>query len=222
MADFEETLEALESLLSERSQDVDPNRHIHIAWLCIQEPGHRVEDTEIQLHTMLARHMPVIGVITKSMSDQGFRAEVQRLLPLTRNVVRVNPRCRSSGPPDGVRYPGLSDNGVCSECSPKSICRSSKASIELKVSHSHKIVGAAATAAASPIPFTDAAIFEVPIQVGMIAGITATFGLQLSAAFISTLAASAAGSTAAATFVGRSGHNLFKMFRESELPLGPD
>ena len=33
--------------------------------------------------------MPVLGVITKARADQGFRAEVQRLLPEAKNVVRV-------------------------------------------------------------------------------------------------------------------------------------
>ena len=33
--------------------------------------------------------LPVLGVITKVRADQGFRAEVQRLLPEARNVVRV-------------------------------------------------------------------------------------------------------------------------------------
>ena len=33
--------------------------------------------------------MPVLGIITKARSDEEFRAEVQRLLPEARNVVRV-------------------------------------------------------------------------------------------------------------------------------------
>lgn len=56
-------------------------------------------------------------------------------------------------------------------------------------------------AGASPIPFSDAVIL-VPIQIGMLAGISSVFGLEVSTAFLSTLVAAAAGATGA-TFVGR-------------------
>ena len=75
-----------------------------------------------------------------------------------------------------------------------------KASIKQKISRAHKIVAtAAATAAASgaiPIPFSDAVVL-VPIQVGMFAGISAVFGLDLSKSFLGTLISSSIGSTAA-------------------------
>ena len=67
----------------------DPERHIHVAWLCIHEVGRRVQDAESGLCRALSEHTPVLGVITKARSDEGFRAEVQRLLPEARNVVRV-------------------------------------------------------------------------------------------------------------------------------------
>ena len=91
LADYEETFQSLERLILERQQDVDPNRHIHVAWICIQEPGRRVEQAEIELQNLLHRAgIPIVGVITKAMSDQGFKAEVQKLLPKTKNIVRVN------------------------------------------------------------------------------------------------------------------------------------
>ncbi|MDQ3386848.1 MAG: hypothetical protein M3475_04490 [Actinomycetota bacterium] len=90
MADFASTLEPLESLISERRKDPDPNKHIHVAWVCIAEDLRRVEKAETELTEMLSKFVPVIGVITKARSDEGFRAEVQHLLlPETKNVVRV-------------------------------------------------------------------------------------------------------------------------------------
>ncbi|HBU7089093.1 TPA: 50S ribosome-binding GTPase, partial [Klebsiella pneumoniae] len=53
MSQFKETHADLEKLITERSSDRDSNRHIHVAWLCIQEDGRRVEQAEIDLHTML-------------------------------------------------------------------------------------------------------------------------------------------------------------------------
>ena len=70
---------------------------------------------------------------------------------------------------------------------------------------------AAATTGAIPIPFSDAAAL-VPIQVGMLAGITAVFGFEVKRAFLSTLVSSTITGTGA-TLVGRTiVSNLLKMF----------
>src|SRR5690606_9547853 len=58
-------------------------------WLCVLEDSRRVEEAEIALHQALSKTLPVIGVITKARSDNGFKSEVEKLLPMCRNVVRV-------------------------------------------------------------------------------------------------------------------------------------
>jgi uncharacterized protein (DUF697 family) len=67
------------------------------------------------------------------------------------------------------------------------------------------IVGTAAASAAgigaSPIPFADA-VLVIPIQVAMVAGITATYALSISEGSLSSLVASTVGG-AAATLTGR-------------------
>jgi GTPase SAR1 family protein len=89
MADFPEALRALQSFVAERQADRDGNKHVHVAWVCIAEDLRRVEEAETRLAEALSRHMPVVAVVTKARSDQGFRAVVQELLPAARNVVRV-------------------------------------------------------------------------------------------------------------------------------------
>jgi len=89
MADFGQTLAALKAFVLERSKDVDPSKHFHVGWVCISEDLRRVEPAEEQLTKMLAEFMPVVAIITKARSDQGFRAVVQQLLPQAGNVVRV-------------------------------------------------------------------------------------------------------------------------------------
>jgi GTPase SAR1 family protein len=89
MADFVSTMKSLKQLISDRKRDRDEKRHIHVAWVCIAEDLRRVEEAETALVAMLADFVPVIGVLTKARSDKGFRAEVQRLLPHARNVIRV-------------------------------------------------------------------------------------------------------------------------------------
>ena len=81
-----------------------------------------------------------------------------------------------------------------------------KADLELKRRRARMVVGTAAAStvgvAAAPIPFADAALL-VPIQIGMLAGITATYGLSIGEGFLTTLVAATLGSTVA-TMTGRS------------------
>jgi len=210
MKAFRETLTELENLVSTRNRDTDHKRHIHVAWLCIQEGGSRVESAEIDLHNMLSKHMPVIGVITKAKNDNGFKNEVQKLLPQARNIIRIRaiPEQFDDGhimPPMGLEELVQLTSEVIPEAIRNAFSAAQKASIQNKKDSANKIVVAAAATAvaagASPIPFSDAAIL-VPIQIGMLAKISAVFGLTLSKAFLMTLVASVAGAGGAA-YVGR-------------------
>ena len=203
---FKETIDELEQLVISRAGETEVKKHIHVAWLCIHEDGRRVEDAEMELHKTLAKHMPVIGVVTKARADQGFRAEVQRLLPETRNVVRV--RALGEKLDDGhvIQPMGLIELvEVTMEVIPDAVRRAfaaaQKASVEKKKSEAHKIViaasGVAGAVGLAPIPFADATLL-IPIQVTMLARISSAFGLELSTAFLSTLVATMAGAAGAA------------------------
>ncbi len=201
MNEFSNTIEELETLISERCTDMDSNRHIHLAWLCVQEDGRRVEDAEVMLHDMLSKHVPLITVITKARSDNGFKAEVLNLLPKSRNVTRV--RAISEKFDEGFELPSMGlkelveiSSEVIPEGKRRALSAAQKANLQYKKNQAHKIVATATTAAAaagaSPIPMSDVAILA-PIQVGMIAGITSVFGVELSKATLSTLISSAIG-----------------------------
>ena len=210
LKEYRQNIATLAELVGKKAKETDAYEHIHVAWVCVSEDGRRVEEAEIELHRRLAEFMPVLGVITKARSDEGFRAEVQRLLPEAKNVVRV--RALKERLDDGhVLEPvGLCDlvkatEEVIPDGVQRAFAAAQKASIELKKKAAHKVVGAAAVTAAgagaTPIPFADALIL-VPIQIGMLAGISATFGIEVSRAFLSTLVAAIAGTTGA-TFLGR-------------------
>ncbi len=197
MADFNETLGALKTLINERTRLPDHNQHIHVAWVCIAEDSRRVEPAEESLVKMLAdRNIPVIAVITKTRSDQGFRQKVIEILPDVRNAVSVRAVQEVLDDEDVVLKPkGLKELvELTMEVVPESLRRAftaaQKVDIELKRTQSHLIVAGFATtaagAAAVPIPFSDA-IAIVPIQVAMLAGISATFGLSVDKSFLSTL-----------------------------------
>ncbi|GAB4211071.1 MAG: GTP-binding protein [Synechococcales cyanobacterium] len=213
MADFSETLEALKSLINLRSRNTDSNQHIHVAWICIAEDSRRIEPAEEELVKMLAdRNIPVIAVITKARADQGFRAEVLRILPLVMNAVRVRAIAEELDEGIVLRAMGLKDlvdltMQVVPEGLKRAFTAAQKIDIELKKTQSHRIVAGAAASAASlaaiPIPFSDA-IGIVPIQVGMLAGISATFGLPIDQSFLTTTVGSivtGAGGTLAKRFI---------------------
>jgi uncharacterized protein (DUF697 family)/GTP-binding protein EngB required for normal cell division len=199
MKDFPQTLDALKSLINERSRKTDSNQHIHVAWICISEDSRRVEPAEKDLVRMLAdRNIPVIAVITKARSDQGFRAKVLQILPLVRNAVRV--RAIEEELDEDIVLPamGLKDLvDLTMEVVPEGLKRAftaaQKVDIELKKTQSRAIVATAAASAAGiaavPIPFSDA-VGIVPIQIGMLAGISATFGLSIDKSFLSTIVGS--------------------------------
>jgi uncharacterized protein (DUF697 family) len=210
MADFSTTLESLESFVSERHKDPDEKKRIHVAWVCIAEDLRRVEEAETKLTVMLAKYMPVIGVVTKARSDQGFQAEVQRLLPLTKNVIRI--RAISEQFDDGHLLPPMGLEKLVEltmELFPEghrtALIAAQKADLALKRQRAHQIVAAAAATAggfgAAPIPFSDF-VTIIPVQVGMLAGITAAYGLPFSTGFLSTLVMSTVGGSAA-TLTGR-------------------
>lgn len=186
MAALGDTLDELESLLVSRSKETDVSRHIHVAWICIHEDGRRVEEAEIKLHEMLARHVPVIGVITKARSDQGFKAEVQRLLPEAVNVVRVRALPEELDEGVSLEPMGLEELvDVTVQVIPEGIRRAfvaaQKASREQRKREADSIVAWAVAQAAligvTPIPFSDAALL-IPLQIRMIARISALYGIS--------------------------------------------
>ena len=80
-----------------------------------------------------------------------------------------------------------------------------RVALQQKVNQAHKVVAAAATAAATaaavPVPFSDA-LAIVPIQISMLAGISACFGLDVSKGFLGTVV-SGSFSSLAGTLGGR-------------------
>ncbi len=210
MAEFAATIANLKSFLAERRAEHDPRRHIHVAWVCIAEDLRRVENAESALVEMLADFMPVLGVITKARADNGFRAEVQRLLPRTTNTLRVRSIAEQlddghSLPPMGLVELVRATVDLIPEGQRRAFVAAQKADLALKRKKSQFIVAGAVVAATGvafiPLPFADA-LALVPIQIGMLAGITATYGLDFSDGFLSTLLGATVGS-GAATLGGR-------------------
>lgn len=206
MADFSSTLESLESFISERHSEPDQKKHIHVAWVCIAEDSRRVERADEELTVMLSKFVPVIGVITKARADQGFRDEVQNLLPQSKNIVRVRAILEQDDdghtrPPMGLVELVELTMELFPEGHKSALAAAQKADLALKRNRAHKIVAGAAVTAFGigvvPIPLSDA-VPLVSLQIGMLARISAVYGLSFSSAFLSTLVASTVGGAIAA------------------------
>ncbi len=200
-ARYRETLEQLRKLVIGR-QAGDTERQVHAAWLCLSEDGRRVQDAEIELAAMLVRAgVPFLVVITKARADQGFAGVVADLLPGGAGVYRVRALTEVLDDghvlaPFGLRELIEATVELVPESSRNAFAAAQKVSLDLKVRRARLIVNAAAASAAAtaavPLPLSN--LFTLaPVQLGMLAGINATFGLSLSKTFLQTVISSALG-----------------------------
>ena len=210
ISEYKDTVQELEKLIQDKKRSEDPNQHIHIAWLCVMEDSRRIEDAEMKLAEMLDKYMPVVGVITKSVSDNGFRQIVQDLLPQARNIVRV--RAKETILDDGYKMPAMGLESLVEltmdlvpETQKNAFAAAQRVSLDQKRQRAHAVVAGAAAmaggAGAAPLPFSDA-LAIIPIQLSMLAGISAVWGLPVSTTFLGTLVSGAI-TGSAGTFVGR-------------------
>lgn len=200
VVDYESTKAQLKEAIKTRNEDPDAKKHIHVGWICISEDSRRVEDADVELVKMLQEFkIPVVAVITKARSDSGFKSEVQRLLDDCRQVVRV--RAIHETFDDEIQLPpmGLKElvEVTCQlfpEGQKNAFIAAQKVDLAKKRESSHMAVATAALSAggvaAIPIPFSDA-VGIVPIQIGMLAAISAIFGLKINEGFLSTVLSSA-------------------------------
>ncbi len=200
-ARYRETLQELQQLINKRRTG-DEKQQIHACWLCISEDSRRVQEAEIELARLLhATGVPVLVVITKARSDQGFADVVRELIPHAHGVYRL--RALSEVLDDGhvLRPFGLEElleatMELIPEASRNALAAAQKVSMDLKVRRARAVVSAAsvsaAAAAAVPLPMSN--LFTLaPVQLGMLAGINATFGVRFSQTYLQTVLASALG-----------------------------
>jgi uncharacterized protein (DUF697 family)/GTP-binding protein EngB required for normal cell division len=208
---YQAIIDELKAEVVKKNRQEDPAEHIHVAWLCIAEGSRRVEEGEISLAKMLEdAGIPVIVVITTAVSDQGFKSVVEKEFHMVRNVVRVNsvPLPLDEGAIAPIRGCDILVDltmQVVPEGQRNAFAAAQRVKLDYKVERAWKAVHIAAAVAggvgAAPIPFSDAVLIA-PTQIGMIASISAVFGIDLETDFIGTVVASLL-SSAGASFAGR-------------------
>jgi uncharacterized protein (DUF697 family) len=228
MADYRETDEQLRKFVAERRNSTDPAQHIHLAWICIAEDLRRVEEAEHDLVAKLSEYVQVVGVITKARADQGFRQKVHDILPILTNVIRVRALREEFDDGHVIEPMGMAElmqhsMQLIPGAHQRAWAAAQQVDLDMKASKSHQAVATAALSAggvaAVPIPFADA-LAIVPIQVSMIAGITAIFGLPLTEGFLSSLVVSVLGG-GGGVFLGRTiVTNLLKLIPGAGSAIG--
>ena len=60
MEEYQEIVDSLEQTVIAQNMSKDTTQHIHCAWVCVSEGSRRVEKPEVELHSRMAKHMPVL------------------------------------------------------------------------------------------------------------------------------------------------------------------
>ena len=194
------------------------NDAIHCIWYCINAFSDRAEDQEIEWIRELSKEnqiiqVPIIIVITKSLSKNQAECLRNKLLDENLNVIQVIPVLAEDYMLDDgyvAKSFGLDTLvKVMAEALPDELLDTLHnvqiASLSEKKRYAQTVVATATTLAigegAAPIPFSDVALL-IPTQLSMIASITVIFGFDVSKSVLTAFLSSAIGS-GGATLLGK-------------------
>lgn len=183
-----------------------------VAYYCINANSSRIEPMEIRLIKYLASKMPVILILTQSIGESAINLEkylINQNLPV-QAIIRV--MAKDYVVTDDFKIPvfGLKElversfgllpsnlHSAFNNAQQIDIQRKSKAARRW----ARRYIVSTFSVGFTPIPFSDATVL-VPMQVGMMAHITAIFGVSLDYSTALGLIG-AIGGTGSATYVGR-------------------
>ena len=190
------------------------SEQLHVAWFCVRGMDRRFEETEAEfVRNLHEAGLPVIVVLTQvPMRDGHYHpdaVEQARLITAKQLPIFGGRPFLTFAKAD--RFTGQEPHGLREvldatfRCAPDGVQGALVAAQEIdqarKATEAQRFIGVACTsaaaAAASPIPFSDAAML-VPIQLGMMARIAHLYKIKFERAALMGIAA-----TTAATQVGR-------------------
>lgn len=222
-----ESFMEIKDIIAKGAMSPDVSEKIHCLLYCINTAANRIETSEIGFlkeftHGGNILQVPVIVVLTQSFSKKNaeqLKAVIEwENLPIAQ-VVPLLAEPYELDEDNVIPSYGLDVlvevmKQVLPEELEMTLQNVQIASIKEKVKLADKYVLAAASSAAAaaavPLPVADS-VALIPIQVGMIAKITAVFGIDVSANIVAGIISSLAGS-AGATIAGRElAANLLKL-----------
>lgn len=204
-----EIIAEVREFLKKKESENDP---IHVAYFVVSAQSARIEDAEINLINELAKFMPVILVLSKYFGDEARELDkymhsldlnVADIIPVLAKEMRLSSSLVIK--PQGLKELVQKTVSLIPEETKNSFINAQHADIDLKVkrarSWAKKYIATTFGVGFVPIPFSDASVL-VPMQVAMLAHITAIFGLSLDKTRLTSIVA-AVGGTGGATFLGR-------------------
>ncbi len=204
-----EIIAEVREFLKNMESENDP---IHVAYFVVSAQSARIEDAEINLINELAKFMPVILVLSKYFGDEARELDkymhsldlnVADIIPVLAKEMRLSSSLVIK--PQGLKELVQKTVSLIPEETKNSFINAQHADIDLKVkrarSWAKKYIATTFGVGFVPIPFSDASVL-VPMQVAMLAHITAIFGLSLDKTRLTSIVA-AVGGTGGATFLGR-------------------
>lgn len=204
-----EIIAEVREFLKNKESENDP---IHVAYFVVSAQSARIEDAEINLINELAKFMPVILVLSKYFGDEARELDkymhsldlnVADIIPVLAKEMRLSSSLVIK--PQGLKELVQKTVSLIPEETKNSFINAQHADIDLKVkrarSWAKKYIATTFGVGFVPIPFSDASVL-VPMQVAMLAHITAIFGLSLDKTRLTSIVA-AVGGTGGATFLGR-------------------
>lgn len=189
-----------------------PTEAIHFVYYCIHGGMGRIEEQELLLIEHLSQKLPVIIVITQAYSQASFEfkqyleahlSQVKAVIPVLAKPVKLANGQEMSA--FGLKELIMTTMAILPEELHQAFINAQQADIDLKVTKAKrwakKYISSAFGIGFIPIPVADASLL-VPMQISMLAQITALFGLSLDMAQIMSFLAGIGG-TSGATALGK-------------------
>jgi uncharacterized protein (DUF697 family)/GTP-binding protein EngB required for normal cell division len=200
---------------------------IHCILYCVSVTSHRFEDNEAEFiknlqKKIITHNIPIFIVLTQAFNKAdaaelkdhiaSYNLKIEAIVPVLAKDYYVDEDYTAKK--RGVAELAELISKAIPESVKETFAAIQCANLELKRKNALKIVGGSAAVAAGigavPIPFSDAALL-VPEQVGMMAGITAVFGIPVEKATLAAVISATVGA-GGAVILGRTiVSNLLKL-----------
>ncbi|WP_051912460.1 YcjF family protein [Carnobacterium funditum] len=209
----QEVLKEIFDTISEGKKTTSTSdEEIHLVYYCVNANSSRIEPLELDLIKKLSTKIPVVVVLTQSIGNQAkeFKKYIENLnLPIY-GVVNVMAQefvisNEVSITPFGLKKLIEMSFQIIPEEQKRAFNNAQQVDIERKAksarSWASKYIATSFGVGFMPIPFSDASVL-VPMQLTLLAHITAIFGISMDKATITSMLA-AVGGTGGATYAGR-------------------
>lgn len=219
---FNEARNDILKLIEEKQNQCIPDKIIHSIWYCVNAASNRFEETEKDFVKQLSDKsgIPVTVILTQSFSKDAkilkehIESEISNckvLCVLAKDYpIDEEYTKKSYGLKDLVDY----TINIIPDTAKKAFAAAQKVDIHKKRLAAQSIIAAEVAAnfavGFSPIPFSDA-VALIPLEIGMIVGISMVYNVDIERKTISTILTSIIG-TSAATLGGKAVANALKFF----------